>query len=348
MKKRSVLVPALFLLLLGPWSAAAGQPLSQVAGEALESVSLEAEMDLGLTFLLSALREERNVVPQGAEAFRVLSAPGVVLIPLERSDRPEAHLFLYYLPEKQESFFLQIEPDPIAGPAVRLWSRGASEILITQEGAVLLAEPSEATFRVGPRSVTETSVIDTLACIARTLGLSLNTTTLQNLLSSATCSATSTMALALTAFSCLNPTPIGILACTVGIAKIVSCSFANCNDLPPSSCQGPIELGQRVNGSWDSSCEAEHRSDRYAKYYTFTLSSTTSVQIDLEALLTDPYLILLSGDGPSGSVLRSDNNSGFGWNARIVRTLSPGTYTIEATTSSSRRTGSFSLSLSRR
>ena len=69
------------------------------------------------------------------------------------------------------------------------------------------------------------------------------------------------------------------------------------------------------------------------------------MQIDLQSS-TDTYLYLLSGSGMNGSVITSDDDGGTGLNSRITRSLSAGTYTIEATTYSSGATGSFTLSLS--
>lgn len=59
-------------------------------------------------------------------------------------------------------------------------------------------------------------------------------------------------------------------------------------------------------------------------------------------------MFLLSGNGPGGNVLASDNDGGVGWQSRIERILQPGTYTIEATTRLPARTGPFTLSLARR
>ena len=59
----------------------------------------------------------------------------------------------------------------------------------------------------------------------------------------------------------------------------------------------------------------------------------------------DTYLYLLQGSGTSGSVIESDDNGGSGTNSQIVRTLSSGTYTVEATTYYSAQTGSFTLTI---
>ena len=109
-------------------------------------------------------------------------------------------------------------------------------------------------------------------------------------------------------------------------------------------CISSVSLNQSVNGSWTSDCESTNRSGRYAKYHTFSLSSTTEVQIDLESSV-DTYLFLLSGSGIDGGVVERDDDGGDGYDSQIIRTLSAGDYTIEATTYGSGRTGSFTLTL---
>lgn len=112
-------------------------------------------------------------------------------------------------------------------------------------------------------------------------------------------------------------------------------------------CLASIPLNQSVNGSWASGCNSTHRGGRYARYYTFTLASSTAVQIDLSSSTSgrDPYLFLLQGEGTGGLVVASDDDSGEGDTARISRTLAPGTYTVEATTFGAAQTGSFTLTV---
>ena len=114
---------------------------------------------------------------------------------------------------------------------------------------------------------------------------------------------------------------------------------------PAVNCLTAIPLNQSVNGSWTSACNSTHRGGRYARYYTFSLSSATPVQIDLSSATStrDPYLFLLNGNGTGGQVIASDDDSGDGDNARISRTLPAGTYTVETTTFGSAQTGAFTL-----
>ncbi|EIJ34184.1 S8 family peptidase [Thiothrix nivea] len=113
-----------------------------------------------------------------------------------------------------------------------------------------------------------------------------------------------------------------------------------------SSCD-PVSLtpGGSAPGQWDTACASSHRgSDRYARYYTFTLNQPATVTVDL-ASTQDTFLYLLQGSGADGSVLTYNDDSNGSTNSRIVRALPAGTYTLEATTYYTQRTGSFTLSL---
>ncbi|HNX49700.1 MAG TPA: pre-peptidase C-terminal domain-containing protein [Thermoanaerobaculaceae bacterium] len=109
-------------------------------------------------------------------------------------------------------------------------------------------------------------------------------------------------------------------------------------------CLATIRLGASSEGEWTTECPSVHREGRYAKYYSFTLTSSTTVRIDLESSVDD-YLVLLAGRGRDGNVLGSDDDSGDGANARIIKALEPGTYTIEAVPYAASRTGTFTLRL---
>jgi hypothetical protein len=113
---------------------------------------------------------------------------------------------------------------------------------------------------------------------------------------------------------------------------------------PGGACVSTIAVDQRLDGTWTADCRATHRPDTYARFYTFTLVDWTNVRIDVVSAV-DAYLFLLLG-GSDGAVIGQDNDSGGGGgNAQLLRTLAPGTYTIEATTVPALRTGSFTVSL---
>ena len=110
---------------------------------------------------------------------------------------------------------------------------------------------------------------------------------------------------------------------------------------------GALTAAVPSTGAWASDCESAARHGRYARYYTFSLSSAAFVEIDLQSAAANPYLYLRAGDGTqAGKLIASDNDGGDGTSARIARRLSAGaTYTIEATTVDAAKSGAFTLKL---
>ena len=101
-----------------------------------------------------------------------------------------------------------------------------------------------------------------------------------------------------------------------------------------------------ISGSWADDCESEVPGRGYARYYTFTLSESAGVTINLTSEV-DTYLYLRSGSATSGTAQHSnDDIEGSNRNSRIVETLAAGSWTIEATTYNEDTTGSFTLSVS--
>ena len=108
---------------------------------------------------------------------------------------------------------------------------------------------------------------------------------------------------------------------------------------------GPLTAARRVAGAWDDDCPSMRRLGRFSRFYSFSVNREMEVRVDL-ASSSDTYLYLRSGTATDGAVLASNDNAGAGnTNARIVVTLSPGTYTVEATTADAGVTGSFALRL---
>jgi len=106
-----------------------------------------------------------------------------------------------------------------------------------------------------------------------------------------------------------------------------------------------IALNTNTNGTWDTHTASTHRHGRYAKFYTFRLTHSTKVTIDLTSS-KDTYLFLLQGNSKNGTKITHNDDGGAGLNSRITRTLAAGTYTIEATTYRP-ATGAFVLRVSR-
>ena len=97
----------------------------------------------------------------------------------------------------------------------------------------------------------------------------------------------------------------------------------------------------------------------FARRHTFELARTSYVTVELESSASnsprlDTYVVLLEGHRPTGAGKVLDRNDDVGADAGTHRTnsrlsgvkLAPGRYTVEATSYSSRRTGSYDLAVS--
>lgn len=103
-----------------------------------------------------------------------------------------------------------------------------------------------------------------------------------------------------------------------------------------------------LSSNWSEDCSSFNREGSFARFYTFTLEQQTKVQIDV-ASPSDSYAYLIEGPRRTGRVIdeNDDIESGIITNSRIIAELSPGDYTVEATTFSSGVIGRFALSISR-
>ncbi len=134
---------------------------------------------------------------------------------------------------------------------------------------------------------------------------------------------------------------------SVRVYNVDSTSTATTTPATSASCStDEIDISRSyTSGSWTpSDCDSMHRDGSHVDYYTFTLTETTQIRIDLESSV-DPHLYLIRGADPRGStgILASDDDSGHGFNARLRLTLNPGSYTIAATTYNANGEGSYSV-----
>jgi hypothetical protein len=112
----------------------------------------------------------------------------------------------------------------------------------------------------------------------------------------------------------------------------------------PLACTNhPMDLDTPTNGTWSNKCTSISFSGHYAQYYKFTVPSTQVITITLSSATVNAYLVLHDGGVIGGTTIATDDNSGQGNDAMIVKTLPAGTYTIEATTSLAGATGDFSI-----
>ena len=116
--------------------------------------------------------------------------------------------------------------------------------------------------------------------------------------------------------------------------------------LPSLGCTELLNGDGSTSGSWTTNCMSVTDTQKSSQYYIFTLSQQSSVTIDLSSSV-DSYLNLRRGYNNQKDVaLHTDDDSGTGSNARISESLAAGTYTIEATTAATGRTGAFTLTVS--
>ena len=117
---------------------------------------------------------------------------------------------------------------------------------------------------------------------------------------------------------------------------------------------GTLSAGSTISRSsetWVDTCDSANRPGRYANYYTFTLNQTVTVTIDLTAPDgnsdgdpdTDTFLYLPAGDWTGRIITGNNNKDATTTNSRKQIGLTPGTYTVEATTVKSSITGDFTL-----
>ena len=120
----------------------------------------------------------------------------------------------------------------------------------------------------------------------------------------------------------------------------------------PDGCTSQSYSGTSVDGSWASDCVSQNRTengDHYAKFFSFSVSRSSTYHITLESR-TDPYLILLDSDGDIIDEDDDDDDGVFDLGSRnsgISIALDPGDYIVEATTYASSKTGDFTLTITR-
>lgn len=111
-----------------------------------------------------------------------------------------------------------------------------------------------------------------------------------------------------------------------------------------SVAKGTVPFSQA--GSWSTGdCDTAGTRGAKSDFYSFHLSHTRKATITLTSGTKDALLKLRGGAHAQAAAIVTDNNSGGGTNAKIVRLLEPGYYTIEVTTNgrNSPAKGSYSL-----
>ena len=115
---------------------------------------------------------------------------------------------------------------------------------------------------------------------------------------------------------------------------------------PSDSCVETISEDGTIEGEWAAGCQSAAIARGYARYYEFELAEEKEAAIWLVSTEADPYLFLREGEASAGeTLLENDDEEAGGKNSRLVATLGPGAYTIEATTYEAEESGSFTLTV---
>ena len=116
----------------------------------------------------------------------------------------------------------------------------------------------------------------------------------------------------------------------------------------PAGCTLQTFSGTSVDDSWSSDCVSQNRTDRsthYAKFFSFSVTTRTTIDLVLESR-TDPYLNLLNAEG--NIIESNDDDTTFNpgsTNSGLRVILDPATYIVEATTYAGSATGDFTLTI---
>ena len=121
--------------------------------------------------------------------------------------------------------------------------------------------------------------------------------------------------------------------------------------IPDDVCVATLTGPATINGSWNEDCLSSMAApggagDRYARFYTFTLTGNTAVDVTLESA-TNTYLYIRSGHGQDGAIVADNDDivENSNTNSAISRELAAGEYTIEATTYNPNEGGDFTLTV---
>ena len=144
---------------------------------------------------------------------------------------------------------------------------------------------------------------------------------------------------------------IAAIIVAIGAFAVLSIGGADAQQ----TCVQPLTGNGTYNGTWDNTCLSENTplgdysyptGTRYARFYTFTLSETSTVTLELKSG-QDTYLYLMQGKSKTGAILHynDDITRNENPNSRISQSLSAGDYTIEATTYEIETTGNFTFTI---
>lgn len=100
-----------------------------------------------------------------------------------------------------------------------------------------------------------------------------------------------------------------------------------------------IALGETLSGELTAT-DCRRSGDQYRDLWTIEVDTTSAIRFDLVSTAFDAYLVL---EDELGNEIEVDDDSGVGSNARIDRTLDPGTYVLVASSWGAYQTGRYEL-----
>ncbi|MCB9659714.1 MAG: hypothetical protein R3B40_16920 [Polyangiales bacterium] len=83
-----------------------------------------------------------------------------------------------------------------------------------------------------------------------------------------------------------------------------------------------------ASNNFTKRCDGSSNDNSRDRLIRFSVATTSEITIDLSGSSFDTYIVLYSGTNPTSGRLECDDDSGSSYSSRIVRTLSPGTYTL--------------------
>ena len=119
-------------------------------------------------------------------------------------------------------------------------------------------------------------------------------------------------------------------------------TLALSSQLDPCGANRAVTVGATITDTLTSSaCRLADGS--FVKRFTFAVTATTPVRLDLTSTQFDPYIFLqLAG---SATKIAEDDDSGPGLNAEVLQVLAPGDYVITVTSATAGETGIFDLAV---
>lgn len=174
-----------FTLLAGGYAFAQHETVLRMHGDRvplhqIQSRSLHSEMN--------RLRDVQ-VAPKTGTGIVFDDTAAIVAVELERDGHPNDLLYGYFLEKTPSPLYLHGRMNEKGRPELRLWSDGDSEILITEEKMVLETQPSAVSFRTTPQAAAKDrdralETTDVIRCLAQALGINLNLSSIQAVLTS--------------------------------------------------------------------------------------------------------------------------------------------------------------------